>query len=76
VTVVLPAILLGLRCCGGGMSLSKRMATWIALLVAGVVIALGIATKRATKASRIDAGQVSESWLREQRAEKQDRFNA
>jgi len=50
------------------------MGVWLALLVAGV-IGGGLALKRrSTLRQNIHAGQVSESWLREHRAEKQDRF--
>jgi hypothetical protein len=51
------------------------MAVWIAVVVAGIV-AVGFALKRAFVGRKIDSGQVSESWLREQRAEKQDRFHS
>jgi hypothetical protein len=45
---------------------------WIVGLVVDIV-AVGLAFRRSR---RIDAGQVSASWLREQRAEKQERFLA
>jgi hypothetical protein len=48
------------------------MGFWIAVLVAALVV-VGFALRRAP-ARHIDAGQVSESWLHGQRAEKQDRF--
>jgi hypothetical protein len=52
------------------------MALSLALLVIGVVGA-AVVLKRALASPRnISAGQVSESWLREQRAQKQDRFQA
>ena len=53
------------------------MTVWIAVLLAGV-LGVGLALKRVRGASSrsIDAGEISESWLREQRAEKQrDRFS-
>jgi hypothetical protein len=47
-----------------------RMGAWIAVLLAGVV-GVGWVIKRRSMSWSIDAGGVSESWLREQRAEKQ-----
>ena len=50
------------------------MAVWITLVIVGVIGA-GFVWKRTSSSARaIDAGEVSESWLREHRAEKQDRF--
>lgn len=54
------------------------MGLWIAVVIAAVV-GVGIAASRfrASSSSRIDVGDVSDSWLREQRAEKrQDRFSS
>ncbi len=50
---------------------------WIAVLLAGF-FGVGLVVKRVRGSSSrsIDAGEISESWLREQRAEKQrDRFS-
>ena len=48
-----------------------HMGVWIAVLVVAIVV-VGFALRRGSS-RHIDAGQVSESWLQEQRAEKQDR---
>jgi hypothetical protein len=48
------------------------MAIWLTAFVAGL-IGIGFAFRRASADRRINAGEVSESWLREQRAEKRDR---
>ena len=50
------------------------MGMWIAVVVVGVAGAAFVAFKRVISLRPFDAGRVSESWLREQRAEKQDRF--
>jgi hypothetical protein len=54
------------------------MTVWIAVLIAGVVgVGFAIARRRSSSSPTIDAGDISESWLREQRAEKQrDRFSS
>jgi hypothetical protein len=52
------------------------MGVWIAVMIAAVV-GVGVAARRfrAPSSPRIDVGDVSDSWLREQRAEKrQDRY--
>ena len=49
------------------------MSVWLIGLFVGLV-GIGFALKRVSSARTIDAGEVSEGWLREQRAEKQDRF--
>jgi hypothetical protein len=54
------------------------VAIWIGVVVVGL-IAAGIALKRrflpSSRASGIDLGEVSQSWLTEQKAEKRhDRF--
>jgi hypothetical protein len=49
------------------------MGVWIAAVVASV-IGLGYLLKRASSSTNRDAGAVSESWLREQRADKQGPF--
>jgi hypothetical protein len=50
------------------------MGVRVAVLII-VLLEVGVAAlERAAKARIIDAGEVSESWLREQRAEKQDRY--
>jgi hypothetical protein len=48
------------------------MAIWLTALIAGL-IGIGFVIKRGTAGRQINAGEVSESWLREQRAEKQER---
>jgi hypothetical protein len=48
------------------------MIGWVALLVVSLV-GLGVAWRR-TASRNIDTGQVSEGWLRTQRAEKRDPF--
>jgi high-affinity Fe2+/Pb2+ permease len=50
------------------------MAVWLALVIAGL-FGVGVAWKRASSSRNINAGQVSEGWLREQRAEKRDRYS-
>jgi hypothetical protein len=49
------------------------MGVWIAVVVAGFV-GLGYLLKRASSSTTHDAGAVSESWLREQRADKRGPF--
>jgi hypothetical protein len=52
------------------------MGVWIAVVVVAVV-GVGVAARRlrASSTSAIDVGDVSDSWLREQRADKRpDRF--
>ncbi len=49
------------------------MGIWVAVLIVGLVGA-GVAWRRTSAVRTINAGQVSPSWLREQRAEKVDRF--
>jgi hypothetical protein len=53
------------------------VSVWIAVLLAGVFgVGLAIKRVRGSSSRSIDAGEISESWLREQRAEKQrDRFS-
>ena len=55
------------------------MGMWVAVAIAGV-IGVAVAVSRLfsspSRSGDIDLGEVSESWLREQRAEKkQDRFS-
>jgi hypothetical protein len=45
------------------------MGIWLTALLAGL-LGVGWAMKRRSMARKIEAGDVSESWLREQRAEK------
>ena len=47
---------------------------WLAgiTVVAGVLVAAGVVLKRTVFSDHIDAGQVSQGWLRELRAEKQE----
>jgi hypothetical protein len=49
----------------------SKMAVWITV-VAGVLVAAGVVLKRTVFSDDIDAGQVSQGWLRELRAEKQE----
>lgn len=50
------------------------MVIGIALVLVGVAGITFLALKRASSGREIDAGQVSESWLREQRTEKREHF--
>lgn len=50
------------------------MALWLALAIAGL-FGVGFVWKRSSSTRNINAGQVSEGWLREQRAEKRDRYS-
>ena len=49
------------------------MGVWIAAVLAGV-IGIGYLLKRAASSPHSDVGAVSESWLREQRADKRGPF--
>jgi hypothetical protein len=47
------------------------MAVWITVM-AGVLVAAGFLLKRTAFSDDIEAGQVSQGWLRQLRAEKQE----
>jgi hypothetical protein len=51
------------------------MGIWVAVFVVGLVGA-SVAWRRTSPTRTINAGQVSQSWLREQRAEKQNPFQS
>jgi hypothetical protein len=48
------------------------MVLWLTAVIAGL-IGIGFVFRRGSSDRSINAGEVSESWLREQRAEKRDR---
>jgi CHASE2 domain-containing sensor protein len=52
-----------------------KMGIWVAVFVVGLVGA-SVAWRRTSPTRTINAGQVSQSWLREQRAEKQNPFQS
>ena len=52
------------------------MGVWIALSVLASVGALAFLLRRGSSSGHPDAGAVSESWLREHRADRQDPFSS
>src|SRR5688572_1830527 len=60
------------------LTILASMGVWVVVVVAGMV-AVGLLWRRAhgqSISSDFDAGTVSESWLREHRADKQDPFSS
>ena len=50
------------------------MTMWLAILLGGFIAAAGASFAFRKRPRDIPGGEVSESWLREQRAEKRDQY--